>query len=164
MFGPRPAHRISTHFQHRILRISSALATLALVGCMATAPVLLSGHAAFAATQAAEDQTSIFDEVAGNTAASSFLAAQFANAEHDYALAAELLEDALSFEPEEEPLQQSLMAVLLQAGEFERATEIAERFMRAPDTGRLARQIMFVDDMKARRYTAALGTLNIEKP
>ncbi|MEN0087668.1 MAG: tetratricopeptide repeat protein [Pseudomonadota bacterium] len=128
-------------------------------------PLMLPGmQLAFAANEVTDNTDTVAEEIVGTTAAGSYLAAQFANTEHDYKLASDLLEDALRFEPDEVALKKSLMTTLLQAGEFERASELAEPFAREEGVGRLARQVLFVDDMKAHRYTAALGTLNIEKP
>ncbi|MEO0636058.1 MAG: tetratricopeptide repeat protein [Pseudomonadota bacterium] len=142
-----------------VLQSKHWLAGLLLATGLSLAPTM-----SLAANELSDGTDAILEEISGTTASGSFLAAQFANAEHDYELASRLLEDALEFEPDEEPLQQALMTVLLQAGEIKRATEIAGNFLRDPDYGRIARQIVFVEDMNARRYTAAIGTLNIEKP
>ncbi|MEO0497310.1 MAG: tetratricopeptide repeat protein, partial [Pseudomonadota bacterium] len=141
-------------------RTSKSLAALILTAGLTIAP----SQALYAANEVSDSADLVMEEIAGKTAAGSFLAAQFANAEHDYALASRLLEDALKFEPDEGPLRQSLMTTLLQSGQFDRAIELARDFLREPLTGRLARQIVFVSDMRARRYNAAVGTLNIEKP
>ena len=132
--------------------------TALLVGCVFATPAIVSS------TGSAKADTITFEDIAGNTAEGSFLAARVANTDFKHALSAQLLENALRFKPDEIGIRRSLLVTYLQAGEFEKAAATAEEFVRDAAMGRTARLIAYGDHMRARRYTAASGVLQIEKP
>jgi tetratricopeptide (TPR) repeat protein len=102
-------------------------------------------------------------DIRGTSAAGSFLAARVADADFNFGLASRLLEDAISFEPEEAELRQSLMSTYLAAGNFEKAKPLAAEFNTDPFIGRLARQIQFVDAIRTKRYAEALRIIEREE-
>jgi len=105
------------------------------------------------------------EQIIGTSAAGSFLAARIASAEFDFDLAASLLQDAIEFAPEDETLKRMLMVTMLQAGQFDEASALAEEFTREEELNRITRLVLYSRYMRAKKFTAAEGIISsVETP
>ena len=91
----------------------------------------MSGHAVLAA------QSSVPIEISSFSGA--YLAARVAEVDNDLEGAIAYYKKALAFDPENQPLQQSVMLALISEGRFDEALPYAEKLKTAPEIERLSR-------------------------
>ena len=88
-----------------------------------------------------------------------YLAARVAEVDNDLDGAIAYYTQALSFDPGNERLQQSLMLTLISAGRFDEALPYAEKLKTNEDVGRFARLALAVDAIRKKEYDAAVSVL-----
>jgi tetratricopeptide (TPR) repeat protein len=102
---------------------------------------------------------------AGDTGAYSlagaFLAARVAEADGDLPNAIDYYTRALSFDPGNENLQQSLMVSLISNGQFDRALPYARKLKKVARVERFSRLALAVDSFRARKYGDAENWLKL---
>ena len=84
-----------------------------------------------------------------------FLAARVAEVDNDLNGAIAYYKRALSFDPANQQLQQSLMLGLISEGRFDEALPYAEKLKEVPDVERFSRLALAVDSFKKKDYTKA---------
>jgi tetratricopeptide (TPR) repeat protein len=84
-----------------------------------------------------------------------YLAARVAEVDNDLEGAIAFYKKALAFDPENQPLQQSLMLALISEGRFEEALPYAEKLKNVPEIERLARLALAIDAFRKKDYRAA---------
>jgi tetratricopeptide (TPR) repeat protein len=119
-----------------------------LVGLAAATGLLVSvsGHAVLAAQSA---------PVEINSFSGAYLAARVAEVDNDLEGAIAYYKKALAFDPENQPLQQSLMLALISEGRFDEALPYAEKLKNAPEIERLSRLALAVDDFRKKDFGRA---------
>ena len=117
--------------------------------------VSVSGHAVLAA-QSVPLEISSFS--------GAYLAARVAEVDNDLEDAIAYYRKALAFDPENQPLQQSLMLALISEGRFDEALPYAEKLKTVPEIERLSRLALAVDAFRKKDYKTAetLLTLAVE--
>ena len=108
--------------------------------------VSVSGHAVLAAQ-------SVPLEI--NSFSGAYLAARIAEVDNDLGDAIAYYRKALAFDPENQPLQQSLMLALISEGRFDEALPYAEKLKAAPEIERLSRLALAVDAFRKKDYRTA---------
>ena len=84
-----------------------------------------------------------------------FLAARIAEVDDDLNGAIAYYKRALSFDPTNQQLQQSLMLGLISQGRFDEALPYADKLKEVPDVERFSRLALAVDSFKKKDYTKA---------
>ncbi|GLS34353.1 Tetratricopeptide repeat-containing protein [Mesorhizobium albiziae] len=84
-----------------------------------------------------------------------FLAARIAEVDNDLNGAIAYYKRALSFDPTNQQLQQSLMLGLISQGRFDEALPYADKLKEVPDVERFSRLALAVDSFKKKDYTKA---------
>jgi tetratricopeptide (TPR) repeat protein len=84
-----------------------------------------------------------------------FLAARVAEVDNDLNGAIAYYKRALSFDPANQQLQQSLMLGLISEGRFDEALPYADKLKEVPDVERFSRLALAVDSFKKKDYTKA---------
>lgn len=110
---------------------------------------------AFADT-GAKDETVKIDTLAG-----AFLAARTAETDNELSKAVTYYEKAVSLDPENEQLTQSLMLSLVMNGELEKALPYAEKLKASPDSERFSRIILAVNALNTKEYGSVRNLLKL---
>ena len=100
---------------------------------------------------AAEAATSKAPLNAG-TLAGAFLSARSAERENDFTNAISFYRQALTFDPKNTELRQSLLLVLLTDGQFKQALPIAEELKAVPEIERFSRLTLGIDALNRKQY------------
>jgi tetratricopeptide (TPR) repeat protein len=90
-----------------------------------------------------------------------FLAAKVAESDDDIPNAIAYYKRALSFDPDNQSLQQSLLLALISKGDFDEALPWAERLKTVPDVERFSRLMLAVDAFRKSDYPAANNLLKL---
>src|SRR5690606_14631384 len=109
--------------------------------------VSVSGQAVLAAQSAAPVEIRSFS--------GAYLAARVAEVDNDLEGAIAYYRKALDFDPDNQPLQQSLMLALISEGRFDEALPYAEKLKSAPEIERLSRLALAIDAFRKKDYGAA---------
>lgn len=115
--------------------------------------VSVSGQAVLAAQSSAPVEIGSFS--------GAYLAARVAEVDNDLQGAIAYYKKALDFDPENQPLQQSLMLTLVSEGRFDEALPYAEKLKTAPEIERLARLALAIDAFRKKDYRAAEPLLTL---
>src|SRR5262249_34856924 len=86
--------------------------------------------------------------VAIGTFSGAYLAAKVAEGDNDLAGAISYYNRALSFDPDDQSLQQSLLLALMTQGDFDQALPWAEKLKTVPDVERFSRLMLAVDSFR----------------
>jgi len=89
------------------------------------------------------------------TFSGAFLAARAAEVDNDLASAIRYYQRALSFDPDNEALRQSLMLALISEGRFDEALPHAEKLKSTADVERFSRLALAVDSIRKEQYADA---------
>ncbi|MGN6471397.1 MAG: tetratricopeptide repeat protein [Rhizobiaceae bacterium] len=108
------------------------------------------------ARAAAEAKDPSIDSLAG-----AFLAARVAEADDDLGSAINYYMRALSFDPENEALQQSLMISLISNGQFDKALPYARKLKAVAHVERFSRLALAVDAFRSKKYGEAENWLKL---
>ena len=84
-----------------------------------------------------------------------YLAARVAEVDNDLDSAIAYYKQALAFDPENQPLQQSLMLALISQGRFDESLPYAEKLKTVPDVERFSRLALAVDAFRKKDYQGA---------
>ncbi|MEW9837627.1 tetratricopeptide repeat protein [Mesorhizobium marinum] len=124
-----------------------------LVGLAATTGLVLSmsGAAAIASQKSAPVEVNSFS--------GAYLAARIAEIDNNLEDAIVFYKRALTFDPDNQPLQQSLMLALVAEGRFAESLPYAQKLKSVPDVERLARLALAIDAFRKRDYRAAENQL-----
>ena len=109
--------------------------------------VSVSAQAVLAAQSAAPVEISSFS--------GAYLAARVAEVDNDLEGAIAYYKKALTFDPDNQPLQQSVMLALISEGRFDEALPYAEKLKDVPEIERLARLALAIDAFREKEYRAA---------
>ncbi len=90
-----------------------------------------------------------------NSFSGAYLAGRAAEVDNDLGDAIVYYRKALAFDPDNQPLQQSLMLALVAEGRFDEALPYAEKLKSAPDVERLSRLALAIDDFRKKNYRGA---------
>jgi tetratricopeptide (TPR) repeat protein len=90
-----------------------------------------------------------------------FLAARVAEVDNDLNGAIAYYKRALSFDPDNRQLQQSLMLGLISEGRFDQALPYADKLKTVPDVERFSRLALAVDSFRKKDYRAAENWLKL---
>ncbi|MEO3386147.1 tetratricopeptide repeat protein [Mesorhizobium sp. CAU 1741] len=90
-----------------------------------------------------------------------FLAARTADSDNDLEAAIAYYRRALSFDPDNQAVQQSLLLGLISNGEFDKALPYAEKLKEAPDVERFSRLALGVDAIRKGDYANAEHLLKL---
>ncbi len=90
-----------------------------------------------------------------NTFAGAYLAGRVAEVDNNLQDAIVYYRKALAFDPDNEPLRQSLMLALLSEGRFDEALSHAEKLKAVPEVERLARLALAIDSFRKKEYDAS---------
>jgi tetratricopeptide (TPR) repeat protein/LysM repeat protein len=93
--------------------------------------------------------------------AGAFLAARVAEADNDLGSAINYYTRALSLDPDNEALQQSLMITLISNGQFDRALPYARKLKTVARVERFSRLALAVDSFRAKKYGDAENWLKL---
>lgn len=93
--------------------------------------------------------------------AGAYLAARIAETDNDLDSAIAYYDRALTFDPDNRGLQQSLMLALISTGQFERALTHAESLRDVPEVARFSRLALAVAALHDEDYAAALDLLEL---
>ena len=109
--------------------------------------VSVSGQAVLAAQSSAPVEINSFS--------GAYLAARVAEVDNDLEGAIAYYKKALAFDPENQPLQQSLMLALISEGRFDESLPYAEKLKNAPEIERLSRLALAIDAFRKKDYRTA---------
>ena len=129
-----------------------------LTGRWIVAALLAAGAAsgAWAAAPAADDAAGGADgPVAVNTLSGAYLAARIAESDNDLATAIDYYRRALSFDPDNRGVQQSLLLGLISQGRFDEALPYAEELKEVPEVERFSRLALGVDAIRQGKHADA---------
>ena len=84
-----------------------------------------------------------------------YLAARVAEVDNDLDSAIAYYEQALTFDPDNQQLQQSLMLSMIAQGRFDESLPYAEKLKTVPDIERFSRVALAVDAFRKKDYAAA---------
>ena len=90
-----------------------------------------------------------------------YLAARVAEVDNDLDGAIAYYRRALAFDPENQPMQQSLMLALISQGRFDEALPYAEKLKNVPDVERFSRLAMAADSIRKKDYKATEPLLKL---
>jgi tetratricopeptide (TPR) repeat protein/LysM repeat protein len=90
-----------------------------------------------------------------STFSGAYLAARVAEDDNDLEGAIAYYKKALAFDPENQPLQQSLMLALISNGRFDEALPYAEKLKTVAEVERFSRLALAVDTLRKKDYKAA---------
>jgi tetratricopeptide (TPR) repeat protein len=96
-----------------------------------------------------------------NSLSGAYLAARIAEVDNDLKSAIAYYERALSFDPTDTALKQSLLIALIADGEFERALPYAEQLKSVPDVERFSRVALAIDAFRKGRHADAEDLLKL---
>src|SRR5262245_57679483 len=96
-----------------------------------------------------------------STLSGAYLAARVAEVDKDLPGAIAYYERALSFDPDNQQLQQSVMLALISEGRFDEALPYAEKLKAVPDVERFSRLALAVDSFRQKDYPAAKNWLKL---
>ncbi|TWG89617.1 tetratricopeptide repeat protein [Mesorhizobium sp. J18] len=99
--------------------------------------------------------------VATSSFSGAFLAARSAELENDLDNAVTFYERALSYDPDNRDLQQSLLLGLISNGSFDKALPYAEKLKTVPEVERFSRLALAVDAFRKEDYAKVQDWLNI---
>lgn len=107
-----------------------------------------------------------FAEAAGepveiNSFSGAFLAARVAEVDNDVDDAIAYYKRALSFDPDNQAMQQSLMLALISDGQFEASLPHAEKLKAVPEVERFSRVALAIQDIRKGRFDAAQNMLKL---
>jgi tetratricopeptide (TPR) repeat protein len=94
------------------------------------------------------------------TQSGSYLAARHANVEHDAASAAAFYRSALRTDPKNNELLDRAFISSLADGDIEEGIKLAERILTVDKSNRVARLVLGVRDLKAKKYASAQLNIN----
>lgn len=94
-----------------------------------------------------------------NSFSGAYLAGRVAEVDNNLQDAIVYYRKALAFDPDNQPLQQSLMLALISEGRFDEALPYAEKLKSVPEVERLARLTLSIDAFRKKDYRAAEGWL-----
>src|SRR6202795_2125728 len=94
------------------------------------------------------------------TMSGSYLAARHASVERDSAAAAAFYRSALRIDPKNNELLDRAFISSLADGDIDEAVKLAERILTIDKTNRVARLVVGVRDLKAKRYASAQSNIN----
>ncbi|MBR0757325.1 tetratricopeptide repeat protein [Bradyrhizobium jicamae] len=94
------------------------------------------------------------------TTAGSYLAARHASVERDATSAAAFYRSALRTDPKNSELLDRAFISSLADGDIDEAVKLADRILTQDKANRVARLVVGVRDLKAKKYTAAQGNIN----
>src|SRR5580704_11007495 len=94
------------------------------------------------------------------TQSGSYLAARHANVEHDAASAAAFYRSALRTDPKNNELLDRAFISSLADGDIDEGVKLAERILTVDKSNRVARLVLGVRDLKAKKYAAAQLNIN----
>lgn len=114
---------------------------------------------AAAAVPAAASQKS--EPVPISSFAGAFLAGRVAEVDNDLGSAIAYYTRALSFDPDNQSLQQSLMLALISEGRFDEALPYAQKLKTAPEIERFSRLALAIDAIRKRQYNEAEDWLTL---
>src|SRR5262249_14134542 len=95
------------------------------------------------------------------TFSGAYLAARVAEGDNDIPSAISYYKRALSFDPDDQSLQQSLLLALITEGDFDEALPWAERLKTVPDVERFSRLMLAVDSFRKKDFKAAENWLKL---
>ncbi len=95
------------------------------------------------------------ETVRAGSFAGAYLAGRIAETDNDLASAIAYYRRALSFDPDNRGLQQSLMLALISTGEFDDALAHADRLRDVPEVNRFSRLALAVDALRGQEFAAA---------
>jgi tetratricopeptide (TPR) repeat protein len=95
------------------------------------------------------------------TFSGAYLAARAAEVDNDLDAAIRFYERALSFDPDNQALQQSVMLALISKGSFDRALPYAEKLKTVPEVERFSRVALAVDAFRKKAYGEAENWLKL---
>lgn len=101
------------------------------------------------------------EPVSVNSFSGAYLAARVAEADNDLEDAIAYYKRALSFDPDNKNMQQSLLLALLSDGAFEQALPYADKLKAVPEVERFSRLALAVDDFRKAKYQAAENMLKL---
>ena len=113
--------------------------------------ISVSGQAVLAAQSSAPVEINSFS--------GAYLAARVAEVDNDLEGAIAYYKKALAFDPENQPLQQSVMLTLISEGRFDEALPYADKLKSAPEIERLSRLALAIDAFRKKDYRAAENLL-----
>ncbi|MDW6020853.1 tetratricopeptide repeat protein [Mesorhizobium sp. BAC0120] len=99
--------------------------------------------------------------VAIGTFSGAYLAARVAEGDNDLPSAIAYYKRALSFDPDDQSLQQSLLLALITQGDFDEALPWAEKLKTVPDVERFSRLMLAVDSFRKKDFKAAENWLKL---
>ena len=120
--------------------------------------VLAAGLACAAVTARAETAPTAAEParpVSIGSLSGAYLAARTAETDNDLDNAIAFYQKALSYDPEDENLQQNLLLALISKGRFNEALPLAEKLKAVPDAERYSRLVLGVDAIRAKQFRAA---------
>jgi tetratricopeptide (TPR) repeat protein len=124
-----------------------------LAGMVSATALALVGHPAVAKETA--------EPVAIGSLSGAYLAARVAEVDNDLPGAIAYYRRALSFDPDNQQLQQSLMLGLISEGRFDEALPYAEKLKTVPDVERFSRLALAVDSFRKKDYPTAQNWLKL---
>ncbi len=121
----------------------------------------VSSQAVLASQPAPDEAASRAVEV--NSFSGAYLAGRVAEVDNQLADAIVYYRKALAFDPDNEPLQQSLMFALISEGRFDEALPYAEKLKTVPDVERLARLALAIDGFRKKDFAGAEQQLTFKE-
>lgn len=95
------------------------------------------------------------------TFAGAYLAGRVAESDDDLDSAIAYYKQALAFDPDDQPLQQSLMLALISRGRFSESLPYAEKLKAVPEVERVSRLALAVEAMRTAKYKDAENWLKV---
>lgn len=126
-----------------------------------TSAIILSACLGTAVVVAGENGEKADAPVEIGTLAGAFLAARTAETDNDVESAIRYYSRALSFDPENQALQQNLMLAMIAGGRFDDALPLAKKLKTVADVERYSRLALGVASLKTREYRAAENWLKL---
>ena len=117
--------------------------------------IVAAGLAAGIATGNAWAAPETDETVSIKTLSGAYLAARVAETDNDLASAIAYYRRAISFDADNQTLQQSLMLGLISEGSFDEALPYAEKLKEVPEVERFSRLALAVDSIRGERYAEA---------
>ena len=117
--------------------------------------IVAAGLAAGIATGNAWAAPEADETVSIKTLSGAYLAARVAETDNDLASAIAYYRRAISFDADNQTLQQSLMLGLISEGSFDEALPYAEKLKEVPEVERFSRLALAVDSIRGERYAEA---------